>query len=177
LRTATISRPQAAARIEMIGAFLADLAAAREIYGAARVLNMDETSWKDMQMNGRTIAPKAKPVKILVPGNSKVAVTAICTVSMAGDKYPPLYILRWKTDGLRESLGPAISADRVTVSHNGWMDESVMLRYLSCVHIVVRLHPFTLVLDSFGDHDTERIRRKAVSLVVQFIPVQKGMTG
>jgi hypothetical protein len=32
---------------------------ARPTYGEGLVINMDETSWKDIELTGRTIAPKS----------------------------------------------------------------------------------------------------------------------
>jgi hypothetical protein len=57
------------------------------------------------------------------------------------------------------------------------MDEWVMLRYLSWIHIGLSRRPFALVLDSFSGHATSRILHKAKFLGIELIPVPKGMTG
>jgi hypothetical protein len=177
LRTPVIGQPTKRTHTEMIDEFLRRVETARRKYGPDRVLNMDETSWKDVQLNGRTIAAKRKCVRVFVKGNTKAAVTAVCTVSMSGDKYPPLYVLRGKEDRVRSGLDPAVGRERVTLSKNGWVDESVILRYLSWAHIAVGKVPFALVMDSFRAHYTTRIIHKAEFLGVELIPVPKGMTG
>jgi hypothetical protein len=177
LRTASIGRAPQLRHVDMVEEFLEKVEAARVRFGADRVVNMDETSWKDVQLYGRTIAPKRVAVRLLVRGECKAAITAICTVSMSGDKYPSLYVLRGKRESLLRSLEPWVGPERVTLSKNGWMDESVMLRYLSWVHIALGCRPFSLVLDSFRGHTTMNVLRKAKFLGVELIPVPKGMTG
>jgi hypothetical protein len=46
---------------EIANKFLRAIAAARDRFGASRVLNMDETSLKDIQLNGMTIVPMRDP--------------------------------------------------------------------------------------------------------------------
>jgi hypothetical protein len=38
--------------------YLERVSTAKKKYGPDRVANMDQTAWKDVQMNGKTMAPK-----------------------------------------------------------------------------------------------------------------------
>jgi hypothetical protein len=103
------------------------LAAAR--YGESRVVNMDETSWRDVQCRGYTIARGGqRQARVTVNGNMKAVVSAICTVGRDSRKFPPLYLLRATSINARTELSPVPLA-RITVLENGWMTETVMLRY------------------------------------------------
>jgi hypothetical protein len=74
----------------VINEFLERLQAAKAKYGPDLVINMDETSWRDIQLAGKTITQKGTPsVTVLVKGNAKSSLSAVCTVSMSGNKFPP----------------------------------------------------------------------------------------
>jgi hypothetical protein len=133
---------------EMIQQFFAKIDAARVKYGSYRVFNMDETSWKDVHLNGNTMSSIRLRMRLFVWDNTKVMITASCTLSINGDKYPPWYILRGKQRRLIETLAPFVDSDRMTLSKMGWMDEMWMLRYLLWVHAAMNQHPFALDLDS-----------------------------
>jgi hypothetical protein len=100
------------------------LAAAR--YGESRVVNMDETSWHDVQCRVHTIAQRdLRQVRATVKGNMKAAVSAICTVGRNGRKFQPLYVLRATSANVRTELS-IVPLARIIVSENGWMTEKVM---------------------------------------------------
>jgi hypothetical protein len=152
--------------------------AAEAKYGPEHVVNMDETSWKCVQLKGRAIAPKAiKSVDVAPHGNVKGSTSAVCTISKAGDKYPPLYILKGCQDRLRRSLEPDVPEERVTLSKNGWLDEQIMLNYLSWVRVAVGEAPMALVIDAYTAHHTPRVQHKAERLAIEIIPVPRGLTG
>jgi hypothetical protein len=139
---------------------------------------MDETSWKAVQLSGKTIAPTgAESVSVLVDGNEKDAMSAICTVSSAGDKLPSIYILRGETEHVFHDLEGAVPFSRITYSHNGWMDETVMLKHLSWLHACVKGRECVLVLDSFPAHGTPAVLYKAWTLQIWLLPVPRGLTG
>jgi hypothetical protein len=57
------------------------------------------------------------------------------------------------------------------------MDETVMLKYLSWLHMAVGCIPCALVLDAFPGHRTVRVHDKAAALEIELIAVPPGMTG
>jgi hypothetical protein len=73
--------------------------------------------------------------------------------------------------------GTEYGTNRVTVSENEWVDETVMLSYLSWVHFAVGCSPCALILDSFPGHLTARIPYQVRCLQIELIPVPKSMTG
>jgi hypothetical protein len=58
LRTPHLRKPATGDEEAKIAAFARQLDRARATYGEGPVINMDETSWTDVQLTGRTIAPK-----------------------------------------------------------------------------------------------------------------------
>jgi hypothetical protein len=178
LRTPTVRTSVPRRSQTLIDDFLEKLRVAEERYGPDRIINMDETSWKDVHMSGKTISKKgARSVRVTVQGNTKSCISAVCTVSMSGDKYPPLYILKGLQERVIDSLEPAVPRARVTLSRNGWMDETIMLKYLSWIKIALRDAAFALVLDSYPAHITPRVRDKAARMGIEMIPVPRGLTG
>jgi hypothetical protein len=178
LRTATPKKNEPNRDAAIIKEFLERLRAAREHYGNDHVVNMDETAWKDVQMAGKTIAPKGvKSVPIDVHGDPKAGMSVACTISADARKFPPIYILRADSEQCLNSLLPAVSIDRVTFTHNGWMNTEVMLKYLSWLHFAMNEEPCALVMDSFPGHVTEAVYAKADILAIEIIPVPKGLTG
>jgi hypothetical protein len=178
LRTPTIKKKVPVSDPDRNAQYLEQIRAARATYGDGRVVNMDETAWKDIQMGGRTVAPRGvKSVPVRVKGDVKAAMSAICAISAAGDKLPPVYILQAESDRCLNTLQPHVPPERVTFSPNGWMNEPVMLRYLGWLYEVLDSSPFALVMDSFPAHITEAVRHRANGLRIEFILVPEGLTG
>jgi DNA segregation ATPase FtsK/SpoIIIE-like protein len=178
LRTGTLKKKEYPEIPEDIELYRASIARAKLEYGADFVVNMDETSWKDIQLAGKTIARKGlESVHIVVNGDPKAAMSVVCTISLSGNKLPPIYILRGETERAFEALSRVVSRSRITCSENGWMDEIIMLKYLSWLHAVFNEHPCALVMDSFPAHHTPGVRYKARSLGIEIIPVPRGLTG
>jgi hypothetical protein len=177
LRKATITKPKGD-DAEDIARYLVDIERVKNFYGPDRCLNMDETAWWHVQARARTIAPKgAESVSVSVNGNPKAKTSVICTVSMSGDKYPPIYIVKGKIPKMRHSLEPSVPSSRVTLSDSGWMEEGNMLRYLSWLSIAMNESPCALIMDSYSNHVTPIVRDKAVSLEIELVPVPSGRTG
>jgi hypothetical protein len=177
LRKATISKPKGEDDAE-IAQFLADIERVARQYGPDRCLNMDETAWWHVQARARTLAPKgAECVSVSVNGNPKGKTSVICTVSMCGDKYPPIYLVKGKIPKMRESLEPSVPSDRVTLSDSGWMEQENMLRYLSWLKVAVYDQPMALIMDGYSNHVTPIVKDKAESLEIEIIPVPSGRTG
>jgi hypothetical protein len=178
LRTATLKKKEADRNPVVIAQYLERVRAARAKYGANRVVNMDETAWKDVQIGGKTIARKgAKSVHIVANGDTKSGMTVIATISAAAEKLPLIYILRADSDRSLPSLMPAVDPSRVTRTTNGWMDNWVMLKYLSWLHYAMNDEPCALVMDSFPGHVTAAVSQKADFLDIEIIPVPEGLTG
>jgi hypothetical protein len=111
--------------------YIQSIEAAAGCWGDKRVMNMEDTFWRDVQYRRRKIARRGvRVVRVSVRGNVKAAMTAICTVCRSGRKLPPLYIIRAANPSRNPDLGPWMPQERITVSENGWMTETVMMKYL-----------------------------------------------
>ena len=181
-RRPSMSRSRAVQPAIAVTCYIAAIEIAAKRYGERRVVNMDETSWRDVQSRGATIARRGqREVQIEVKGNVKAAVSAICTVAKDGHKFPPLYILRGSTpaglERARASLSPTVPPSRITISENGWMTETVMLRYLAWLNVAVGRERIALVVDTFPAHITARVFLRAEELRIEMIQVPRGMTG
>jgi hypothetical protein len=177
LRTPSVKRTHPRYDPDIIATYLRNVQRAAERYGADKVLNMDETSWKDVQLAGKTVAPKGSTAVVLMSGNVKASISVISTVSISGNKLSPLYILSGLTDRVRASLEPTVPRARVSISDNGWMDETIMLKYLSWANVASDNAAFALVMDSLTAHIKPRILHKAQALNIELIPVPAGLTG
>jgi hypothetical protein len=132
LRTPTLKRKVYAENGPEIDEYLRRVRLAGLKYGNDLMFNIDETSWKNIQLAGKTIAPiDVESVPVVVHGNPKAAMSAVCTISRSGLKLPPLYILHTQWVSTIAALRQIVSLNRVTWSENGWMDETITLKYLS----------------------------------------------
>jgi hypothetical protein len=178
LRTPTLKKKEPERNEIVIARYLERVRAAQAKYGPCRVANMDETAWKDVQMIGKTIAPKgAKSVHVVVKGDPKAGMTVIATITAAATKLPLLYVLRAESSIVHSSLLPAVDENRVTHTTNGWMDGFVMLKYLRWLHYAMNEQPCALVMDSFPGHVIDAVMHKAELLGIEIIPVPEGLTG
>jgi hypothetical protein len=147
-------------------------------YGPDKVMNMDETSWRDVQTRGKTLARMGwATVRVRVKGNLKAAVSAVCTVTYAGGKLPVLYVLKGRTQKTRESLRPHVPLSRVTLSDSGWMNEVVMIKYIRWLRFAMGDDACALVVDTFPGHVTARARWQFARSGIELISVPRGMTG
>jgi hypothetical protein len=179
-RTPSIRRPAAFNLIQerAVEHYIQSIEAAARRLGNKRVLNMEETSWRDVQYRRRTIARRgARAVRVSVRGNVKAAMTAICTICRSGRKLPPLYIARAANPNCRPDLWPLINQECITVSENGWMTETVMMKYLGWIVEMIHEIPIALVLDTFPGHITAKVWARAEALRVELIEFPRGMTG
>jgi hypothetical protein len=85
--------------------------------GPGRVWNTDETGWKDIRLSGKAVARKGvESVPVVVHGNDKTQITAVCTISKSGRKLAPIYILRGTTKRRLADFADAIGPNRATGS-------------------------------------------------------------
>jgi hypothetical protein len=81
-------------RERVVEHYIQSIEAADRRWGDERVLNLDETSRRDVQYRRCTISRRgARALRVSMRGNVKAAMIAICTVCRSGRKLPPLYIV------------------------------------------------------------------------------------
>jgi hypothetical protein len=178
MRTPTHKKKAYTEDPQVIQAFKDAIEDAARRLGEDRVWNMDETGWKDIQASGKTVAYRGcESVHVDVHGDPKAQVTAVCTISKAGRKLAPIYILRGTTERAVKPFEAVIGPMRATFSPNSWMDTTVMKQYLEYLHIASGGMRCALVMDSFGAHFPEEAMGIASDLDIEVIPVPKGLTG
>jgi hypothetical protein len=156
-------------------------------YDHSHVINMDETSWKVIPNNWRTVAYKGQEgVKCLFSTDQKICVTAVASISAAGDKLPLWIVLKGTTERceifyhLDPIVQNAIEERRLVLTHSdrGWMDTKVAKEYLTWLR---RLYPETnlaLVWDGCRAHENREVKewaRNECQIDLTFIP--HGQTG
>jgi hypothetical protein len=101
----------------VIARYLERVRAAKVKYANRRVVNMDETAWKDVQMARKTIVPKGtKSVHLVVNGHPRAGMSVIATISAAAENIPLIYSLRADSDHSLPSLmecGPSSPGRRL----------------------------------------------------------------
>jgi hypothetical protein len=178
LRKATIVPRRPVQSELVVRKYVEDVNSAVARLGPQRVVNMDETSWRDIQTRGKTLARIGEPtVQVKILGNVKSAMTAICTVTAAGGKLPPLYIVKGRTPAVCEKFAPHVPATRITFSDSGWMTEGLMIRYLRWLRIAMGEGPFALIVDTYPAHISPPVRWQMARSEIELIPVPRGMTG
>jgi hypothetical protein len=110
-------------------------------------------------------------------GSHKASVIAICTVSKSENKPAPIYMLKGRRRILRPRLQLVIPLSRVTLSPNGWIDQRIVIQYLSWPSAASNSLPIVLTLDSFRTHDILQVRVKPKQLGIELILFPRGQTG
>jgi hypothetical protein len=178
MRTPTRKKKVSVEDPDVIQVYRDRISRAESKFGPDRVWNMDETGWKDIQLSGKTVARKGvESVPVVVHGNDKAQITAVCTISKSGRKLAPVYILRGTTKRCLTDFALAIGQNRATCSQNSWMDTTIMLKDLCWLHEASNDEVCALVMDSFGAHFPLEVGVLARCLEIELIPVPKGLTG
>jgi hypothetical protein len=147
------------------------------------IVSTDETSWKIVDHGCTTVADRGtEGVSCLFEGDPKACVTAIATISAAGEKLPLWVAAKGKTDrcetNLRSACSRAVDQGRLFVTHqqSGWTTSQVAsqhLRWLAETH----QRPLLLIWDLFSAHRDSSVQELARNLGIkpEFIPA--GATG
>lgn len=134
------------------------------------IINMDETPMYFDLVHGKTINQKGeKSVLIRTTGAEKRHLTVVLAVSADGDVLPPMIIFK----GKRALKFPVPKGWIVTVQEKGWMDETLMLRWVAEIYLKYTHKDRSLiVLDSFRGHLTDKVKRafKKGNSVMAVIP-------
>ena len=121
------------------------------------IINMDETPvYFDLQPSKTINKCGEKSVLIRTTGSEKRHFTVVLAVAASGDMLPPMIIFKGKRD-LNMSVPPGWI---VTVQEKGWMDESLMLRWIRDLYLkYTKKDRSLLVMDSFRGHLTENVKK------------------
>jgi hypothetical protein len=154
------------------------------LYEPWLVLNMDETSWKLVTVNIKTMADRgADGVSCWFPGDPKSCVTVIATIDAAGEKKALWIIARGMTDRcearFRGLYGKRIEGGQLVITHQGcgWTSRDVAIRYLLWLSEITRGQPTVLVWDLFAAHRDAVVKEQARHLGIRLEFIPPGATG
>jgi hypothetical protein len=153
----------------------------------SNVINMDETSWKVIPNNWRTVANKGQEgVKCVFGVDQKICVTAVAGISAAGDKLPLWIVVKGITERceisfrLDQTLQNAIEAGKLLIVHskNGWMDADISKQYLDWLRRIFPTGDLSVVWDGCRAHENSDVKifaRDECQIDLTFVP--HGQTG
>lgn len=164
-------------------AFIVEVRAAIFACGPALVLNMDETpvSLLDAPVTAVVATGSNAAAAVETSANIGTKITTFPTISAAGDKLPLCAIIKGKTPRclrkIQEGASAEINKVKLYYSDKGWVNEGIMLRYLTdVVQPYTRSQPAALILDSYRSHFTPAVQAAAAAIQLQLIQVPGGCT-
>jgi hypothetical protein len=143
-----------------------------------RVLNTDETSWLLWPRGILTWADvNTDHAHVLIRGDPKDSLTALATVTAAGERLPLFFLARGKTERAERSQIGDATGHWVSHSPSGWMTEVTFEEYLE----LLRQHysdgsELHLLLDSYSAHRTQNVKETAARLNIKLYYIPPGMT-
>jgi hypothetical protein len=151
-----------------------------------RVINMDETSWKQINNGFVTIAEKgAETVECFFSGDPKTCLTAVAAVDAAGGKLPLWILCRGKTTRCEtryrthDGIDRAVNQGKLVVSHqvNGWCNATIAAEYLRWLRSRYGRLKIVLLWDIWGAHRSKETKELARQLNIQLEFIPAGQTG
>ena len=142
------------------------------------ILNADETCWTILPHGAVTWAEKGSDgVNILTQDDDKQAITAMATISAAGDKLPLFLIAKGLTERCERSQLGEVHGHHAAHAPGGWMTGPLFLSYLRFLRSQFSdgktLH---LVVDAYAAHRTQVARELAASHNIKLHYLPAGMT-
>jgi len=154
-----------------------------EEYGAARVLNMDETptSVVDMPVTAVVRTGSKQPARIKTEFLNKYNVTTFPCIAANGTKLPLCAVIKGKTERCLKKIkdGASLATRRVRLytSVKGWMTTAIMQKWLEeVVAEYTHEEPSALLLDRYPCHWAPEVVALAASLNIRLIQVPGGCT-
>jgi hypothetical protein len=162
-----------------IARFLQTIATVFEDYAPECIFNMDETSWKFLTHGSLTVADTgSEGVQCHFSADAKDCLTAIATISAAGDRLPLWVIAKGKTYRSEQKYRRlAISRDiHLTHSVNGWTNAIVAEQYLRYLRARMGRKHIVLIWDVFSAHREKNIVALAERLRIKLVFIPAGQT-
>jgi transposase-like protein len=142
------------------------------------VLNTDETSWLLWPRGILTWTERdSDHPHVLIRGDEKENLTALATVTAAGERLPLFFLARGKTERVERSQIGDVAPHWVAHSVSGWMTEDTFEQYLGLLrHHYADGSELHLLLDSYSAHRTQNIKDTAARLGINLHFIPPGMT-
>ena len=125
-------------------------------FGMRRIANMDETPWNFVFKRGKVLSITGKEdVDAQLPDDYKKSFTVISTIVANGQKFPPIFLAKGKTNqchGQFDGMESQPHDYEVFHSPGGNTDDETMKFYLHKLHEWMHNEPCALVLDRYASH-------------------------
>ena len=129
-----------------------------------RILNMDETPINYVTARNEVLAEQGtEEVNAQLPVDPKNNFTVLATISLSGDKLPPVLLATGKTTVCRQQFDGMETQHEYEVLHSpgGFTNENVMIEYLKLVNSWMSNEHTVLILDRYTAHTTKSVREEA----------------
>ena len=163
--------------------FITEVRGAVDEFGAARVLNMDETPTQmcDAPVTAVVATGVKEPARIKTEFLTRHNITTFPCIAADGTKLQLCAIVKGKTDRRLKKIthdsSAAVRAVRLYTSIKGWMTVDVMLKWLHDVVLpYTRGEPAALLLDRYGCHWTREVMVATHAMKLRLIQVPGGCT-
>lgn len=139
------------------------------------VYNMDETACRINKGSTRAVAPIGlECIEVNAKRNSKECFTVVATCTRY-KKFPLIILKKAMKEKVKQVTSKIRGAGKTliwaTFNKQGWMNETVMLRYLEHLHQLNKHEPCALVLDVYPAHRTPNVKEVAKTLDITLIYV------
>jgi hypothetical protein len=156
-----------------------EVSTAIDEYGKDFVMNMDETAILCNNAPNTSWGDKGtgKNNSIYTNKGEKCSYSLLPTITVSGEMIKFAWINKAKTSAAinRMSLPNEIKS---YYSKSGWMNEGIMMDFIEDVIFqYTQAMPCALIVDSYGAHFTDEVKRLAAEYNIQLIMVPKGQTG
>ena len=162
--------------------YLEDVDEAVKKHGPDNVYQMDEKPLSGAPSRVSSFQRMGeKTEKIHSHGSPDRIMTAACTVTAFGRKIPILFLKKGESKTCKsfKALKNNISlfSNELDLTRKGWMNEYSMLKYLELLSANIPHRPCTLILDHYGSHKKDSVRKFAADLKIDLILVPRTLTG
>ena len=144
-----------------------------------RILNVDETPLNYVTTRHDVLAEcGTEEVTGQLPVDPKQNFTVLATISLNGDKLPPVFIAQGKTSNCHKQFDGMQSRHKYEILHSpgGFTNENVMVEYLNLVKHWMESLRTVLILDRYAAHMTELVRETARKNNIQLLYIPTSAT-
>jgi hypothetical protein len=168
---------------EVVAQFLGEIGECFDRCGRRNIFNTDETHWSIINPHQVTIAPRGtEGVSANFPCDPKLGVTAIATISAAGEKLPLWIICKGTTERcekrFRQHFEQQIKYKQLVLCHqvSGWTDKVISKTVLRWLADRCGDSSGTLIWDVYAAHREEGVKAYAARKGIGLLYIPPGMT-
>jgi hypothetical protein len=155
-------------------------------YRSTCVINVDETSWRVINGNLKTLARVgAEGVAINLESSKKQTMTAIAAISSDGHRFPIWLICKGTTARCERRyryhplLQDMVERGELHLTHtkSGWLSEELLINYLAWLHELDSYDNFALIWDQYSAHKKPSVEQAVHENWGEVAYIPAGQTG